>query len=90
MKTFNHGCGVASQQANQATYLPEFLGRNIQLDVKARFIVKGRDLCREKKKKKVIKALCLVCYVPSNKLFTCGGRTDPVFTLFTFVNINLH
>lgn len=52
MKTFNHGCGVASQQANQATYLPEFLGRNIQLDVKAGFIVKGGDLCRKKKKKK--------------------------------------
>lgn len=51
MKTFNHGCGVASQQANQATYLPEFLGRNIQLDVKAGFIVKGGDLCRKKKKK---------------------------------------
>lgn len=48
MKTFKHGCEVASQQANQATYLPEFLGRNIQLDVMARVILKGGDLCRKK------------------------------------------
>lgn len=63
----------------QPTYLPGILGRNIQLDVKARFIVKGGDLCG----KNAIKALCLVCYILSNKLFTCVEQEIPYSHLLT-------